>query len=127
MPALPVGKQVPHGRILLNYDFFEFYAGPVYEKRRFNRRYHVDDFWESVTEHRGQGEHRAQSIRHPVIHCIQRALALTIFVRNENTDKVTIEDMKLLDLMLDPEGELERPDLILHMVRHLVKIREEIK
>jgi hypothetical protein len=40
---------------------------------------------------------------------------------------VTVEEMKLLDLMLDPRGELERPDLMLHMVRHWMKIREEMK
>jgi predicted transcriptional regulator len=87
----------------------------------------VNDFWEFVTWHRGQGEYRAQSIKHPIISYIQRALALTIFACNKNTDKVTVEEMKLLDLMLDPRGELELPDLMLHMVRHWVKIREETK
>jgi hypothetical protein len=53
-----------------------------------------------------------------VIRCIQRALALTIFARNEDADKVTMEEMKLLDLMLDPKGDMERPDLMFHMVLH---------
>jgi hypothetical protein len=54
-------------------------------------------------------------------------LALTIFARNENADKVIMEEMELPDLMLDPIGELERSDLMLHMVRHWVKVREEMK
>jgi ATHILA ORF-1 family len=78
----------------------------------------LDDFWESIIGRRGHGEYKAQSIEHPVIRYIQRALALTIFTQNEDTDKVTVEEMKLLDLMLDLKGDMEWPDLMLHMVRH---------
>jgi hypothetical protein len=87
----------------------------------------MSDFLESVTGLRGQGKYRAKSIKHLIIRCIQRALSLIIYTRNENMDKVTIKDMELLDLMLDPRGELERPDLMLHMVCHWEKVREETK
>jgi ATHILA ORF-1 family len=38
-----------------------------------------------------------RSIKHSVIHYVQRALAQTIFARGDDIDKVTIEEMKLLD------------------------------
>jgi ATHILA ORF-1 family len=98
--------------------FFRFHTRLIYDKRRFNRRYHVDDFWESIIGRWGHGEYKTQSIKHLVIRCIQRALALTIFARNGDADKVTMEEIKLLDLMLDPKGDMERPDLMFHMVRH---------
>jgi len=40
---------------------------------------------------------------------------------------VTVEEMELLDIMLDPRGKLKWPDLMLHMVRHWVKDKEETK
>jgi hypothetical protein len=72
-------------------------------------------------------ENRARSIKLSIIRCIQRALALTIFTRGDNTNEVTMEEIELLDHMLALESMKERPDLILFMVRNLMKIKDEIK
>jgi ATHILA ORF-1 family len=89
--------------------------------------YVIEDFWELVTGYRDYKEYRTRSIKHPVIRCIQRALAQTIFAHGDDIEEVTIEEMKLLDHMLAPESRLERPDLMLLMEKYWMRVRDETK
>jgi ATHILA ORF-1 family len=75
-----------------------------------------------VTGYHDYKEYRATSIKHPVIRCIQRALAQTIFARGDDIEEVTIEEIELLDHILAPESRLERPDLMLLMEKHWMRV-----
>jgi ATHILA ORF-1 family len=98
--------------------FLGFHRLPTDKSKGFNGGYDMEDFWELVTGYRDYKGYRARSIKHPVIRCIQRALAQTIFARGDDIEEVTIEEMELLDHMLAPKSRLERPDLMLLMAKH---------
>jgi ATHILA ORF-1 family len=104
-----------------------FHRLPTGRSRGFNGGYDKKDFWELVTGYCDYKEYRARSIKHPVIRCIQRALAHTIFARGDDIDEVTIEEMELLDHMLAPESRLERPDLMFLMEKYWMRVRDETK
>jgi ATHILA ORF-1 family len=107
--------------------FLGFHRLPTGRSRGFNGGYDKKDFWELVTGYCDYKEYRARSIKHPVIRCIQRALAHTIFARGDDIDEVTIEEMELLDHMLAPESRLERPDLMFLMEKYWMRVRDETK
>jgi hypothetical protein len=72
-------------------------------------------------------KYRSLAIPHPILRCIQRALANTIFARGETVARANEEDLMLMDFMLRPNNQLERPDLTLFMVRHWLGLLQNKK
>ena len=83
-----------------------------------------DHFWNLISGMRGcqNKDYKGLNIPHPVLRCIQRALACTIFARGETVSRANETDLMLLDHMLRPDAELERPDLMLVMIDHWLEI-----
>jgi hypothetical protein len=63
-------------------------------------------------------EYKGLNVPHPVLRCTLRIIAYTIFARGETVARANEVDLQLLDHMLRPDDELERPDLMLIMVQH---------
>lgn len=61
-------------------------------------------------------DYKGLNIPQPVLCCIQRALTCTIFACDEKVTRANVENLVLLDHMLCPNGEIERPDLMLIMI-----------
>jgi ATHILA ORF-1 family len=84
-----------------------------------------DDVFQRISERRVGCEEGFKSnlIIYPVLRYIQRILGHTIYARGESIIRVTHEDLQLIDTMIMSDHELQRPDLILCMVRHWLGLR----
>src|ERR1017187_9960271 len=110
-------------------SWFGFQARPTTTCFGFRVGYDKDHFWRLISgmaiAH--SNKYMSLAIPHPVLRCIQRALANTIFARGETVSRVNEEDLWLMDYMLRPEGELERSDLMLLMAIHWGDVRDNSK
>ena len=110
-------------------EWFGFKPNPETHSLDFRVGMDKEHFWRLLTgmECADSNQYRGLAIPHPVLRCIQRALANTIFARGETVARANEEDLQLLDHMLRPEAELEKPDLMLFMVRHWLSVQRNKK
>jgi hypothetical protein len=104
--------------------WFGLPTNPTTTKLRYREGLDKDHFWNLITGMRGchNKDYKGLNIPHPVLRCIQRVLACTIFARGETVSRANETDLMLLDHMLRPDAELERPDLMLFMIEHWLEI-----
>jgi hypothetical protein len=83
-------------------------------------------FWFRITGQRlprtGPQDPRVTSIIHPVLRFIGRVLALSIFSRGESSLRPRHDEFQLMATMLRRDDQLQRPHLMLLMVRYWLSI-----
>jgi ATHILA ORF-1 family len=110
-------------------SWFGFPANPITTVLHFREGMDKERFWNLITGLQGchNKDYKGLNIPHPVLRCIQRALACTIFARGETVHRANETDLRLLDHMLRPDAELERPDLMLFMVEHWLEVAKSTR
>ena len=85
-----------------------------------------DSFWYQITSQHLPAvlpDPRVKAIIHPALRVICRSLGFSIFARGESNLRPAHDELKMLATMLRPDDQLERPDLMLLMVRHWLGIQ----
>ncbi|XP_078152560.1 uncharacterized protein LOC144547731 [Carex rostrata] len=106
--------------------WFGFHLEPQTDVLFFREDMTKEHFWNLVSGMAAthSKDYRGRNITHPVLRCIQRALACTIFARGETVARANKEDLMLLAHMLRPNEELQHPDLMTLMIEHWLNVQQ---